>query len=369
MTISLSRFLATAALAALVALPIGASAGISEESPATGDLPRILGPAPVRVAQVSAPELIVRIDHLEEQIRQLTGTVEQLQYRNQQLEQQLRRYQEGAENRPPDSPGTHPARGQLAPPAAPVMADQGLPSGPPGLQRRPDVFDPTQNPNAPGAPQTLGALPAVGAPGALPRSPMAGEPAMGPGVGAPGGRAAGAPLDLSTLSAAVANEPTAAPGGGPAPGGSLPPPPPRNPNATGAQQTVLAPSATPRDDYDLAYGYMLRKDYALAEEGFRVFLKRYPNDRFVSEATYWLGESLFQRQRYRDAAESFLIVSTKFETSAKASDALLRLGESLAALGEKDAACATLGEVGRKYPRAAATVKQTVEREQKRVGC
>ena len=32
-------------------------------------------------------------------------------------------------------------------------------------------------------------------------------------------------------------------------------------------------------------------------------------------------------------------------------------------------ACATLGEVGRKYPRASGSVKQGVEREQKRVRC
>ena len=49
--------------------------------------------------------------------------------------------------------------------------------------------------------------------------------------------------------------------------------------------------------------------------------------------------------------------------------ALLRLGQSLAALGEKEAACASLGEVLRKFPRASAGVKQGVEREQKRVRC
>ncbi len=58
---------------------------------------------------------------------------------------------------------------------------------------------------------------------------------------------------------------------------------------------------------------MLRKDYALAEDSFRSFLSRYPNDRLAGDATYWFGESLFQRQRFRDAAEAFLNVSTKFE--------------------------------------------------------
>ena len=87
------------------------------------------------------------------------------------------------------------------------------------------------------------------------------------------------------------------------------------------------------------------------------------------EAQYWLGESLFQQQQYRDAAESFLAVSTKYETTARAPEALLRLGQSLAALGEKEAACASLGEVLRKYPRASSSVKQAVDREQKRGHC
>src|SRR5262249_38683191 len=94
-----------------------------------------------------------------------------------------------------------------------------------------------------------------------------------------------------------------------------------------------------------------------------------PDDRLVGDATYWLGESMFQRQRFRDAAEAFLKVSTKYESSAKAPDALLRLGQSLAALGEKEAACASLGEVLRKFPRASAGVKQGVDEEQKRARC
>jgi TolA-binding protein len=78
---------------------------------------------------------------------------------------------------------------------------------------------------------------------------------------------------------------------------------------------------------------------------------------------------MYQRQKFRDAAEIFLNVSTKFENAPKAPDALLRLGQALAALNEKEAACAALGEVLRKYPRASISVKQGVDREQKRVRC
>ena len=42
------------------------------------------------MAQASPSDLVLRLDRLENQIRQLTGLVEQLQFRNQQLEQQLR---------------------------------------------------------------------------------------------------------------------------------------------------------------------------------------------------------------------------------------------------------------------------------------
>jgi tol-pal system protein YbgF len=218
------------------------------------------------------------------------------------------------------------------------------------------VFDPTLHPNAPGAPQNLGSVP----PGsnAAPPPVAAAEPS----VGAPGGRNPGQPLDLSTLASGI-------PAGERAASGALPPPPSRNPSATGAVAAVQPPSDTAQGYYDLAYGYVLRKDYAFAEDAFQTFLRKYPSDRLVPDAQFWLGESLFQRQQYDTAAEQFLAVSTRHEAHPKAADALLRLGQSLAQLNQKEMACATLAEVGRKYPRASSGVKQGVEREQKRVRC
>jgi tol-pal system protein YbgF len=186
-------------------------------------------------------------------------------------------------------------------------------------------------------------------------------------VGAPGGRQAGGPLDLSTLASREGGVPNAAaPQSG---SGALPPPPPRNFSATGAVASVSPPTDTPKDYYDLAYGYVLRKDYALAEQSFRAFLQKFPTDRRASDAQYWLGESLFQRQRYDAAAQAFLDLSTKHATSPKAPEALLRLAQSLGAMKQKEMACATLAEVGRKYPKAPQSVRQGVEREQKRGHC
>jgi tol-pal system protein YbgF len=314
-----------------------------------------------RVAQGPAGELTTRLDRLEAQIRQLTGAIEQLQYRNQQLELQLQRMRsgEGAVRVP-----LAPQQGQIQPQAQPPV--QSPPAPPPGGGRRGEVFDPAQNPNAPGAPRVLGTLPSG------PSGPVvqANPNVQGGEVGAPGGRGAGAPLDLSTLAAAAANDRGLAQPGYSQPGAAAnePAASQRGP-ATGAQVATLPPSDSPRDNYDLAYGYLMRKDYALAEQGFRNFLSRFPSERLVPDAQYWLGESLFQRQRYRDAAEMFLAVSTKYETNARAPDSLLRLGQSLAAMGEREAACASLAEVLRKYPRASVAIRQGVEREQKRVRC
>jgi tol-pal system protein YbgF len=308
------------------------------------------------------PEM--RIQQLENQLRQLTGQNEELQYRNRQLEDRLRQLQGGAQaapggqpaavqpgqpmavqpgvaalppaqpnpayRQPPAQPGYD---NQIAAPAPIVQDEPGVPAAP--GRRRGDAFDPNQNPNAPGVPRALGG-------GQL---PIAEAP-----VGAPGGRGAGEPLDLSN-------------GGS---GGAVPPPRGADPGATLA---TLPPSATPRDEFDLGIGYMQRKDYALAEQTMRNFAQKYPSDPLLADSQYWLGESFFQRQQYRDAAESFLGVTTKFDKSAKAPDALLRLGQSLAALKEKEAACAAFGEVTRKYPRASAGVKTAVDREQKRVKC
>ena len=311
-----------------------------------------IGPA---FAQSDDVDPEARIQQLENQLRQLTGQNEELQYRNRQLEERLRALQSGAQPGVPGQPGgplgplpntaalppVQPAPGYQPPPGgyqqpqvaapAPIVQEQ---ASPPQGRRRGDAFDPTQNPNAPGAPRALGG-------GQLP-------------VPAEGG--IGAPVDLANGGSAGV------------PAGALPPPPPRNINGTGTL-TTLPPSATPRDEFDLGVGYIERKDYALAEETMRNFARKYPGDPLLADAQFWLGESFFQRQNYREAAEAFLAVTTKFDRSAKAPDALLRLGQSLAALKEKEAACAAFGEVMRKYPRAAASIKQTVDREQKRSKC
>ena len=128
--------------------------------------------APAR-AQMTESELVMRLNRLENQVRQLTGQIEQLQYRNQQLEQQLR----GAQPAPAPAPRAavpQPQPQYAPPPAYPqqsqspqqaypqqqpypqVMQQEAEPAPPLRGGRRGDAFDPNINPNAPGVPRTLG---------------------------------------------------------------------------------------------------------------------------------------------------------------------------------------------------------------------
>jgi tol-pal system protein YbgF len=290
--------------------------------------------------QSNESDLAVRLDRMENHLRELTGQIEHLQFRNQQLEQEIVRLGGSPAAAAPPRSGAPMAAPQQAMPA------QGLPPAATSGKRS-DAFDPAQHPNAPGAPHVLGG-------------------GVMPAVGAPGGPAAGAPLDLSGGN--MGNLPPAQTASAD-PNAALPAPPPRNTSRTGQQLATLPPSRSPKDEYELAYGYVLHKDYALAEKAFSDFLKNNPSDKLVPDAHYWLGESYFQRKKYQDAADSYLIVVRNYEHSDKAPDSLLRLGQSLAAIGQKEMACASLGEVNRKYPRASASVKRGVAAEQKRVHC
>ena len=115
--ISLREKTLAMALGAVVGmLPAAVAASRLESAPEGQARTAMRANTALKVAQLSETDLLMRLDRLEEQVRQLTGVVEQLQYRNQQLEQQLRRTQDIPEprsgaGRGPSSAGGPPAPG------------------------------------------------------------------------------------------------------------------------------------------------------------------------------------------------------------------------------------------------------------------
>ncbi len=133
--------------------------------------------------------------------------------------------------------------------------------------------------------------------------------------------------------------------------------------------TAGIPNSDAQSLYEQGYGSMLQRDYGAAETAFSQLIASYPNDPLAGSAQYWIGESYYVRGQYKSAADAFLKGYKKYRAGDKAPDTLLKLGMSLAELGQKDAACSTFGELAAKYPQAPEHILDQAKGERKKAGC
>lgn len=137
--------------------------------------------------------------------------------------------------------------------------------------------------------------------------------------------------DLQTAAAAqVASAPAA--------GAAVTPPPP--------------PPADPAVAFKQARQLLLDGDYANAEQAFSTYVTNYPDNAKTPEARYWLGETLFVREAYTDAAAAYIGAIRGWPQSSWAPDATLKLARSMVALKKPAEACRTLDELAKRYPKA-----------------
>ena len=275
-------------------------------------------------------ELVLRVNQLEEELRQANGRIEELENAEHRLESELQKFRQDVEYRFGD-------RSEGAPPA-PDVAEAPQSPGEPAAPARPrkssDAFDPDADPNAPGAPRPLGTTP--------PSAPLVRE--------APAA-AAGQPLEL---------------GKAPAPESSKGPPPASGPTIVGSGVAMLD---QPREQFNAALQAFQAGQYPEAEAGFKAFLAANPSHRMSADAIFYIGETYLQRSRPREAAEQYLKVTTDYSKSSRAPESMVRLGQTLAALGNNEQACATLTEFGKRYPAASASVKKLAEHESAKDHC
>jgi tol-pal system protein YbgF len=274
--------------------------------------------------------LVVRINRLEEELRQAYGRIEELQNAQRRLEALVQKFRQDVEFRLGDRSGGPPPDSNVA--EAPLASDQPAVAPRP---RRSDAFDPNADPNAPGAPRPLGTTP--------PSAPLVRE---SPAPLAHEQPAAGAPLEL---------------GKGPPPAAQ-----PSGPIVVGSGVAMLD---QPREQYNAALQAFQAGQYPEAETGFKAFLAANPAHRLSPDAIFYIGETYLQRSRPREAAEQFLKVTTDYSKSSRAPESMVRLGQTLAALGNSEQACATLGEFGKRYPTASASVKKLAEHESTKDHC
>lgn len=293
--------------------------------------PRRQEKSAVVLAQAGDAEM--RVQQLEEQLRQLNGRVEEMSFQLLQMQEQLRKAQEDNEFRFQELEGGGKKKSSIE--VVPGAGDVNTANAS-GAQ-------------SPGANETLDSAD---------QQPMDGGLGQDPGVGAP-------PSTLGTIEFDQNGNPVG-PADPPPPGvdtTALPPP------TTAPQSSDTAGFTGDEGQYQAAYNRILAGDYAGAEAGFAEFIANHPDSKRIADANFWLGEAQYSQEKYTDSAKTFLNAYKTYGSSGKAPEMLLKLAMSLAALDSKDTACATLREVTKSYPKASRAVISKVASEQKRLAC
>lgn len=280
-------------------------------------------PVPKAELPTSAPVLLAQTNNiqLEEQIRQLMGKVEELNFQVLQLQEQMRKMQEDNEFRFQELENSK--QGGVKPSKS---GNDVAAVSPEGAEES-------------GTEQSAG-----------------GEGADAPSAnGSDASTTAQQPKELGTITFDEKGNPV---------GGTV------GETIDGQSETAsLQAQSGPEDIYRVAYDHILAGEYGQAEAGFRQHIEQFPADAQTADARYWLGESLASQDKHREAAEILLDAQRDFPKSKKAPDMLLKLGISLAALDNKDVACATFNQVKKKYPKAGGALMERVAEEQAKTGC
>jgi tol-pal system protein YbgF len=126
---------------------------------------------------------------------------------------------------------------------------------------------------------------------------------------------------------------------------------------TQAAARPAAVAATPASAWAEARRLMDAGRFEEASQAFESYATTYSREPNVAEANYWLGETLYVRENYGDAAQAYIVALKGWPQSSWAPDALVKLSNSLIALKQTSEACKTLGEFDRRYASAPAAIK------------
>jgi tol-pal system protein YbgF len=129
------------------------------------------------------------------------------------------------------------------------------------------------------------------------------------------------------------------------------------------------PSGSVSAQYNSAFGLLRKADYPAAEEALRSFVEQHPRDPLAGNAQYWLGESFYARGKYSEAAAAFADGYRRYPRGPKAADGLLKLGMSLAHADQKHNACIALMQLDHDFPHPGSAVKDRAAQEKKKLGC
>ncbi len=135
-----------------------------------------------------------------------------------------------------------------------------------------------------------------------------------------------------------------------------------------ANSGVLLPT-DPDGLFELGYDNVQTGRYEDAERALVAFSEQHSGHPRLPEARFWLGESYLGRGEYRKAAEVYLDAHKNWPNGKFGPQSLLKLGVSVAGMNQRELACATFAEVLEKYPQASRAIKRSVAFEQRAAKC
>lgn len=134
-------------------------------------------------------------------------------------------------------------------------------------------------------------------------------------------------------------------------------------------QAKILPKASAAEQYKFAMNIMKSGDFEKAEIAFKEFVDAHAKHELAGSAQFWYGETFYIRQLYEDAAVAFLDGYQKYPNSPKAPENLLKLGVTLAELGETEQGCKMISNLKKAYPKIDASILQKSSYEKKRFNC
>lgn len=183
------------------------------------------------------------------------------------------------------------------------------------------------------------------------------EASTKPPVATPSSTAAQKPASLSR------SQPSAAPS----------PPPVTTASRVASAQPANAPAAlpagTPKQQYEHAYNLLMKRELPEAESALKAFLEQHPKHELADNAIFWLGETYYARKNYQEAIRVYYDAYKAYPKGNKAPAVLLKLGMSLATIGEKESACSAYDELSSSHPKANARILSSAARSKKSLGC
>ncbi|MFA6435439.1 MAG: outer membrane protein assembly factor BamD [Elusimicrobiales bacterium] len=129
-------------------------------------------------------------------------------------------------------------------------------------------------------------------------------------------------------------------------------------NAIGAtikkQQEDVESALLPSKLYNDAYNAFLNNSFDGAAAGFKSYLAKFPGGDLAENAYYYLGESLYLKEKWQDAALSYATILDKFPQSQRIPAARLKYALSILRFPEdkKAEALKYLESITRDYPRS-----------------